>query len=207
MLHSFGMAQPGIEPAVFDSILESFRSDVEQRHTSIAVHNPESADIKLAKQLADEMINVSGAELKVFIRTDNNDFDAVWDEDPDPTYWQPILIKGFFKPSPIEVELKRWGADTSNQTEVVFSFRMLYSLLSDRMLRAGDVIQIPYNSAPINPKNYRILNATPTGNFRYNWLYYTCQAELLTADISVRPETDMQDEEEQDNGGVYRESI
>lgn len=208
MLHSFGMAQPGIEPAEFDNILESLRTDVEQRHTPLAIHNPESADIKLARQLAEEVINISGAELKVFVRTENNDYDAVWDEDPDPTYWTPLIIKGYFKPAPIEVELKRWGADTtSNQTEIVFSFRMLYTQLGDRMLRTGDVIQIPYNSAPINPKNYRILNATPSGNFRYNWLYYTCQAELLTADITVRPEQDMQDDQEEESGGAYRESL
>lgn len=207
MIHSFGVAQAGVERATFDSILESYRTDVQQRHTPIAIHDPESADLRYAKQLADEIINVSGAELKVYIRTDNNDYDVVWDEDPDPTYWNPNLIKGFFKPSSIEMELNRWGLDTSNQTEIVFSFRQLFELFGDRMLRIGDVIQIPYNSVSINPKNYRVLNAAPTGNFRYNWLYFTCQAELLTADISVRPEIDMQEEEEQDNGGVYRESI
>lgn len=207
MIHSFGVAQNGVERATFDSILESYRTDVQQRHTPVAIHDPDSADLKYAKQLADEIVNVSGAELKVFIRTDNNDYDAVWDEDPDPTYWNPHLIKGFFKPSSIEMELNRWGLDTNNQTEIIFSFRQLFELFGDRMIRIGDVIQIPYNSAPINPKNYRVLNAAPTGNFRYNWLYFTCQVELLTADISVRPEIDMQEEEEQENGGVYRESI
>ena len=81
--------------------------------------------------------------------------------------------------------------------------------VGDRMLRTGDVIQLPYNAATtaLNPKNYRILNATPSGNFRYNWLYLTCQLETLTADITVRPEEDMPTEETTLDGGQYRESI
>jgi hypothetical protein len=67
------------------------------------------------------------------------------------------------------------------------------------MLRAGDVIQVPYNAATplLSPKNFRITNVTPSGNFRYNWLYLTCQAEVLTADVTVRPpdEAPMQEPE------------
>ena len=206
MIHKFGFAQ-GIGDEAFDSIHESFRSDIDQRHTPIALHDPESADIKLARQLADEMVNVSGAEVKIFVRTDNNDFDSVWDEDPDPTYWTPIFVKGFFKPKPIEMELKRWGVDTTNKTEIVFSHRQVFNLLGERMLRAGDVIQLPYNAVPVSPKNYRVLNGTPSGNFRYIWLYFTCQLELLTADITVRPEADMPDDEPIQSGGQYRESL
>lgn len=206
MIHRFGYGD-GVGDEVFDAVHESFRSDIDQRHTPLALHDPDSADIKMARQLADEIINVSGAEVKIFVRTENADFDAVWDEDPDPTYWNPILIKGFFKPKPIETELKRWGVDTNNKTEIIFSHRQVYGLLGERMLRAGDVIQLPFNAIPINPKNYRILNATPSGNFRYIWLYFTCQIELLTADITVRPEEDMMDDEHIQSGGQYRESL
>ena len=51
------------------------------------------------------------------------------------------------------------------------------------------------------------MNATPSGNFRYIWLYFTCQVEILTADITVRPEEDMPTEEHVRTNGVYRESI
>lgn len=206
MIHRFGMSE-GIGDEAFDAVHESFRSDIDQRHTSLALHDPDSADVKLARQLADEIINVSGAEVKVYVRTDNNDYDAVWDEDPDPTYWNSIPVKGFFKPKPIETELKRWGVDTANKTEIIFSHRQIYNILGERMLRAGDVVQLPFNAVPISPKNYRILNATPSGNFRYIWLYFTCQLELLTADITVRPEQDMQDDEQIESNGRYRESI
>ncbi len=206
MIHRFGFAQ-GIGDEAFDAVHESFRSDVDERHTPLALHDQESIDIKLARQLADEMISISGAEVKVYIRTDNNDYDHVWDEDPDPTYWTPVTLKGFFKPQQIEVELQRWGADTINKTEIIFSHRQLYNLLGERMLRIGDVIQLPFNAVPISPKNYRVLNGTPSGNFRYIWLYFTCQLELLTADITVRPEADMPVDEQDMSGGRYRESL
>lgn len=177
-----------------DAVRASGRTDVEQINPSLSIYRPESADIKMARQLADEMVNVSGAEIKVFLRTDNADYDEVWDEDPDPTYWNPFIIKGYFKPEDIEVELHRWGLDTQNKITITFSHRQIYEKVGERMLRSGDVLQIPFNAVPISPKNYRIVNATPSGNFRYTWLYLKCAAELLTADVTVRPERDTQNE-------------
>jgi hypothetical protein len=207
-IHRFAVDTGQINPGVFDSVWESYRSETEQRHTKIAIHDTEVADIKLARQLADEIIHVSGAEIKVFLRTDNADHDDVFDEDADPTYWNPMPMKAFFKPAAIEIELKKWGADMeTHRTEVSFSHRQLYTKFGNRMLRSGDVLQLPYNAAAISPKNFRIINATPSGNFRYIWLYYTCQVEVLTADITVRTEEDMPQEESLKTGGVYRESI
>lgn len=208
-IHSFAVDTGQVSVDQFDTVLKSFRTDVEQRHTPIALHNPENHDVRYARLLADEIINVSGAEVTVYVRTDNADFDSVWDEDPDPTYWNPIKVKGYFKPQPLEYELKKWGGEAINKTEVVFSHRQLHELLGDRMLRSGDVIQLPYNSAmqALAPKNYRVLNSSPTGNFRYTWLYLTCQAETLTADITVRPEEDMPEDERIREGGQYRESL
>lgn len=190
----------------FHATHESFRSDVEQENTPVAIHNDESADIKMARLQAEEMINVSGANIKVYLRTDNADYDAVFDEDADPTYWPPVPMKAFFKPEPLQAELMQWGIDTPNKTEVVFSFRQLFEKFGKRMLRPGDVFQLPYNST-IGLKNFRVLNATPTGNYKYIWLYLTCQVETLTADVTVRPEEDMPDDGHINTGGVYREII
>jgi hypothetical protein len=163
----------------------------------------------MARLQAREIVNVSGAEVTIYLRTDNADYDSVWDEDPDPTYWNPIKLKGFFKPQPLEAELKQWGAEVVNKTEITFDHHEIVQLTGNRMLRAGDVIQIPYNSSniAIGPKNYRILNATPDGNFRYIWLYVKCSIESLTADITVRPEHDMPEEEQMKTNGQYRESL
>lgn len=206
-VHRFAINTGQTSPGLFNSIWESYRSDVEQRHSPIAIHDTESRDIRVARMMAQEMVNVSGAEIQLYVRTDNADYDAVWDEDPDPTYWAPLSLKAFFKPEPVQTELTKWGADTVNKTEVVFDHHQIYEMLGERMLRTGDVIQLPYNAAAINPKNYRIVNATPSGNFRYIWLYLTCQVETLTADITVRPEQDMPINDDPMANGVYRESI
>ncbi len=189
--------------------MQSFRSDAEQRHTPLAIYNEDSADIQLARRLADEAINVSGAEVLVFQRTNNSDYDTVFDEDTDPTYWPALSFKAYFKPEPLQVTLEKWGAEGVNKAEVVFNHHQLFSLVGERMLRAGDVIQLPHNTITLKPKNYRVLNGSPTGNFRYTWLYFTCQVETLTADITVRVEDDLPPtlENEAQANGVYRESL
>ena len=127
MIYKFGDPD-GVSKEDFDNAYISSRSDSQKRNSPLAIHG-DSNDIKLVRHLADEVINTSGAEVKVFIRTDNADYDTIWDEDPDPTYWTPMQIKGFFKPKPIETELKRWGVDTINKTDISFSHREIFENL------------------------------------------------------------------------------
>jgi len=208
-IHNFSSNTGNISQDIYNSILASNRSDVEQRNSPLAIYDTESADIRMARRQAKELIDISGADVEIFLRTENADYDNVWDEDADPTYWNPFSIKGYFKPQPLEAELKQWGAEIINKTEITFDYFELKHIIGDRMLRTGDVIKLPYNTVTqsINPRNFRILNATPTGNFRYTWLYMTCQLETLSADITVRPEQDMPDEEGIKTNGQYRESI
>ena len=209
-IYRFGFELDNFGPD-FLSSAPDFRSDTDQRNSALSVYDTEAPEIKTARTLADEIINISGAEIKVFVRTDNANFDVVWDEDADPTYWSSDLMKAFFKPAPLETELKKWGADTINKTEVVFSHRQLYEKYGERMLRTGDVLQLPFNSSFVdrNPSNYRVINGTPSGNFRYTWLYFSCSVETLNADISVRPQElfPMPEEVPINTNGAYRESI
>jgi len=162
------------------------RGDVESRNPLIQVHDTESNDHKLAGSLANELINISGAELLVYVRTDNNNFDEVWEEDADPTYYSAVRIKGFFVPQPKEVTLTPWGVDTENQTTVTFSKSQVISEFGERCVRIGDVIEIPYNaSGTVRPDRYRVLNAYDSGNFRFEWYYWNCVVENLTNDITV----------------------
>ena len=209
-IYKFGYDYGDTVEESFDDSFPDNRSDVDQRNSPLSLFDLESADVRTARTLADEVVNISGAEVKIFIRTNNNDYDSVWDEDADPTYWTSEMLKAFFKPAPLETELKKWGADTINKTEVVFSHRQVFEKFGSRMLRTGDVLQLPFNAAmeDRSPKTYRVTNATPTGNFRYNWLYFSCTVETLNADISVRPheiESSM-DEEHIKSNGAYRES-
>ena len=209
-IYKFGYDYGDTVEESFDDSFPDNRLDVDQRNSPLSLFDLESADVRTARTLADEVVNISGAEVKIFIRTNNNDYDSVWDEDADPTYWTSEMLKAFFKPAPLETELKKWGADTINKTEVAFSHRQVFEKFGSRMLRTGDVLQLPFNAAmeDRSPKTYRVTNATPTGNFRYNWLYFSCTVETLNADISVRPheiESSM-DEEHIKSNGAYRES-
>ena len=170
-----------------------YRTEQEQDNSPLNLHRPDSPDIIFAQRNAAEQIRISGAWVNVYARTDNADFDGVWDEDPDPTYMPPVMIKCYFKPQPQEFELKRWGIDAINKTEGVMAISDLTQHWPARMLRQGDVLEIPYNHPVPNldPGFYRVINASPTGNFRYTWLYFTCAIETLSADVTVRVKDDM----------------
>lgn len=208
MIYSFGADNNNGQPLGTNS----FRSDIEQNEPLLQLQNSESADIATADRLAREVLNISGANVKIYIRTENGDYDSVWDEDADPTYYPAKNIRAYFKPQPMEVELKRWGIDAPNKTEIVMSASDLKQSFGNRMLRSGDVVELPYNNpanfgvaGALNPKFYRITNATPSGNYRYQWIYYTCSVETLPADTTVRVINDMPDEasyEEYDREGL-----
>jgi len=203
--YSIGETIGDVSPVVYDALITSYQSDVEQESSALSIYNPSNPEILTARALADEMINISGAEVKVYLRTDNADFDAVWDEDPDPTYWDMVVMKAYFKPDSIQSELKEWGIDTLNKTEVIFSHRQLYEKFGERMLRPGDVLKLPYNavSKSLSPTTYRIVNATPSGNFKYTWLYFTCSVESITQDVTVKPTQDVQPNDDEERGTFY----
>lgn len=188
MIHNFSSTHE--QPPV--STLLDFRSDVEQSNPLFQAHDVDSADISIVRQITREMIQVNGANVKIHARTDNADHDKVFDEDADPTYWPPISdIKGFFVPQPLEYELTLWGVDTNNKTEIVFSLEEIASKLPNRLLRPGDLIEVPYNSqSQQKPRYYAVNNAQEFGNFRYTWLYMKCQATLLVGEINLRPAQD-----------------
>jgi len=169
-----------------------FRSDIEQSNPLFHASDIDSADIGMVRQITREMIQVNGAAVKIHPRTDNADHDKVFDEDADPTYWPPIDLKAFFVPQPLEYELTLWGVDASNnKTEIVFALDEVVEKLPNRLLRSGDLIEVPYNSqSQQKPKYYAVDNAQEAGNFRYIWLYMKCQATLLLGEVNLRPAQD-----------------
>ena len=209
MIHSFS-SDTGDNQAPNQRATD-FRSDVEQDEPLLGIHNPDSQDLATATRMVREMLRNIGAKLQVYARTDNADKDEVFDEDPDPTYNPPVGLRGYFKPQPMEFELKRWGVDAVNKTEVVFCASDVREHWGERMLRAGDVLELPYNSpagdpgggGSLNPGFYRVVNASPSGNYRYHWLYFTCTVETLTADITVRPVEDIPQREIFHESGGY----
>ena len=131
-IHDFSSSIGNVSQDIYNTILASNRSDAEQHNTPLAIYDTESADIKMARRQAKELIDISGADVDVYLRTENADYDDVWDEDADPTYWNPFSIKGFFKPQPLEAELKQWGAEIVNRTDITFDYFSLKQIVGLR---------------------------------------------------------------------------
>ena len=72
-IHRFAVDTGQVSPDQFDTILSSNRSDVEQRHTPVALHDPSSADVKFARLQAKEMINVPDDAIQVDVFTTDAD--------------------------------------------------------------------------------------------------------------------------------------
>lgn len=174
-------------------------SDVEET-SKLAIFDDENPEISMMEQQALEYINLSGAETRVYLRVnDLGKVDDVWEEDNDPLYESPVPVRGQFVPEKMSAALKKWGYESNSKFEINFSRANLLALFNVRLIRIGDVIEIPHNTL-VQTQNtefidgkigmadkFRVLDAKDTGNFNYRWLYWTCTVELLTGDITVRP--------------------
>lgn len=164
-----------------------FRSDMEKNNPLIQLHDDDNVDHDLAAGLANELVNISGAQVSVYIRTDHSSYDNVWEEEPAPTYKSAKRLKAYFVPEPIKSKLTLYGVDVQANITIMFSRSDVFNMFRDRMIRVGDVIDVPYNGAVIQPGKYRVTNAFDMGNFRYKWLYWACHVENITDDITIDP--------------------
>jgi hypothetical protein len=186
----------------FDAMREQFvtidsipdhRSDVEKQFTPLSTYNHGKPDIAYAERLAEEMINISGAWITLFIKEPKGDSQEleIWDEDADPIYRAGKKMKAYFKPEPVMTELTRWGVDTPLRITVVFSRAslMMDGSINERLVQPGDVIEAPYNlPTPYDtgPLMFRILNSKEDGFFQYRWLYVNAICELITGDDTLK---------------------
>lgn len=186
MIHTFSSVP---DAAINRPVAPDFRSDIDQHYSLLQQHDDQNPDHQTALSLAAEAIRISGALVDVHIRTNNEDYNKTFDEDPNPTYWNKVSLKAYWVPQPLEHELTKWGADTSQQAKFVFAILDLQNEFGTRLLRHGDVIEAPYNDPRFDLKYYIVTNATPQGNYRYNWLYMGCSCEVATADSTLLPES------------------
>ena len=184
MIHRFSQDSEATRVAPSQGRLQA-RSDMEQEHPLIQLHDAGSADHILAGSIAKEIVNIAGGDVTVYPRTSSEHYDDVWEEDPDPTYGSGHHLKAWFAPQPIEAQLTPWGVDAPNQTKVSFSKEQVFKEFGQRMIRIGDIIELPYGGSGIKPDRFRVLNAADAGNFKYNWLYWTCQVENITNDETI----------------------
>lgn len=190
-LHNFEFKQP---KHTIDNFPD-FRTDAEKLLSPASVYNPESQDITTAERLAEELCNISGAFVNVFLRSENeSNVDEVFDEDADPVYDNPILMKGVWRPTPMEAELTRWGADTKAKSTIAFSRAIILKTLR-RPIRPGDIIGAPQNQISndfdLDKQQdlvyYKVMNSTNDGNYKYRWLYWKCDIEIELGDKTWHP--------------------
>jgi hypothetical protein len=171
--------------------LEGFidlRSDVERQFPLGRQGTLNSPDIGTASAMATEAVAQGGNGVEVYLRTDNADYDKVWDEDPDPTYWASIPAVAAYEPKQLEVAMKGWNLDATVTLEFVFPYDYALALFG-RLLRKGDVVFVPFNAiGDLTPKFFRLTNVTPTGPYRYRWMYINCSGQNCSGDITVLPE-------------------
>lgn len=170
------------------------RTSIEKMQTPLSAFNPDKSDMGYVERFSEEVINVSGAAVRVFLKQPIVDPNEPWDEDADPMYSNGILLKGYFKPQPSKLDLLAYGVDAKIPVVITFSRATLMQTtgIGNRLLLPGDVIEIPYNNIDElknEPMFVRILNATPTGNYHYRWLYHECTCENITGDEALRVRT------------------
>lgn len=173
-----------------------FRTETEKRFTLLSTYDHSKVDIAYAERLAEEIVNISGAWVTVFLKEPKRDVqaDEVWDEDADPLYRGGVQMKAYFKPEPNQSELTRWGVDNATKATIVFSRAGLFkeAHIGARLLLPGDVVEAPYNYATkfdIGPMRFRILSVKQDGFFEYRWLYMHAMCELITGDDALKIKT------------------
>lgn len=168
---------------------------------NVAIFDDTNPEIARMEREALEYISISGADTKIYLRVnDLGGVDEVWEEDSQPLYEQPVLVKGQYVPDAMNLALSKWGYESNSSFDINYSRANLSSLFGPRLIRVGDVIEI-YHNTLVQTQNtefldgnlglankFRVLRATDKGNFNYRWLYWSCTVELLTGNISVRPE-------------------
>lgn len=175
-----------------DSIPD-FRTEVERKMSPLSLYNHAKPDIAYAERMADEIINLSGAVVTLYLKEPKRDAKEieVWDEDADPLYRTGKVMKAYFKPEPTQQELTRWGYDQRLRITAVFSRAALFkeSGVGQRLLLPGDVIEAPYNlpsNFDYSAFRFRILNVKQAGFFEYRWLYLEASCELITGDEALK---------------------
>jgi len=170
--------------------IPDYRTDVEKFYTPGSVYNPDIIDIASVERAVEEVCNISGAIMAIYLKAENEAaVDVVWDEDPNPIYESPRILKGVWRPQPLTNELARWGIDANAKSVITFSRAVILKEFR-RNLREGDVIAAPQNAANKDFKLdrqqdllfYRIISAVDDGNYRYRWLYTKCTVEPISGD-------------------------
>ena len=183
--------------------LNDIRVQADSDTSSLSIKNTSEQDYNYAMANISDFIKYSGFPVHVY-RVLNTDYDRVWGELRGSVYSNPVEIDGFYKPSEVQIELKKWGVDAQAPLVITFSIGDVTTKLPEAKIESGDVIKIQYTGTKY-PEHYRINSVTPTCMYRYRWFYYKCYASVLPADYKVRTSNDMDTSPLLNNPGKFYE--
>jgi len=190
MLHEFaGQTTNPDVAAILPRSLVDYRTDIQQKYSIISQQNENSPDIDMVGCVSKEVVRISGAEIQVFSRTDNNDIDHVYQEDQNPTFYAPIPIKAVYNVPTIAVSSETWGPDAKVSFDVFFSYQELLEVFGERMIRMGDVFKLPLNFVkPVKIRNFEVTSSSPHLVYMNHYVWWKCTVINITGDPAIRPE-------------------
>jgi hypothetical protein len=191
-------ADKGFLMPIYDNIIQAV-----PEISAVSINNTSQEDYDYAAANISDFIKMSGKTIEIF-RVANKDYDATWGELREVVYHSPVPIDGFYKPSEVQAELKKWGVDSKAPLIITFSISDIETKMPGNMLNSGDVIKITQMGLAY-PEHYRINSVTPTCMYRYRWYYYKCYCDVLPADYKIRTSGDMGTSPLLTNPGVFYE--
>lgn len=185
MRHRFSRSDEATTKTNSRERLATHRTDVQRTFPLIQQHDAQSQDHGLASSLAEEIVQIGGGLVTVYLKGKSTAYDDVWEEDADPVYSSGIRLKAHFVPQPVEAQLTLWGIDTESKPTIIFAKEEVIREVGDRLIIVGDLVDVPYNAVGIKPDRYLVNNSFDVGNFRYNWLYWGCTCETAPNDYAM----------------------
>jgi len=168
------------------------RTDEQKENSPISLYNHDIPDIALEERRVQELIEISGVPIIAYkykvIEHVKDSVQDLWNEEQTKIYDSGTWVKGIVKMDLFQQYLTKFGIDTPLKLNVNFSRTKLLDIFGEELIRVGDVLRIPLNIPGKKfPHYFLVTEAHSSSNFRFRWLYWTCQTVLLVNDDEVRP--------------------
>lgn len=181
-------------------------------------------DFYVIDSFSQEQISRSSAKVEVFLAQKNEiAIDQVYKEgNKGVVYAEPIRVNAIYLLNPIIQELTKFGIQEDNELTFKFNYTEMMDLLG-REVQIGDWIRITIKNQADTASDfteqgndtktqgtkrhftryYKVTNAIPDDNYLYNYLHWSCFAEMKFPDSDLLPNIDPRDIENTSDDDRY----
>ena len=168
------------------------RTDEQKENSPLSQYNHENPDIALAERQAQELTELAGVPIIIYkykiMEHVKDSVQDLWNEEQTKIYDNGTWAKGLIKMDLFQQYLTKFGIDTPLKLNVNFSRTKLLELFGEELIRVGDVLRIPLNIPGKQfPHYFSVVEAHSASNFKFRWIYWTCQTVLMLNDDEIRP--------------------